>query len=200
MTYSFNSQDSIDNYFKPIREDIVVVLKFLKESEFKKYWTQNIKPDVDIRIEEIKQKVSEFNIVPELGKYLVYGLYSNKMNIYVLGLAQPTAFHFGYDNFITDEAWSAEYIYIASIHQPMHPSIDMNDYDIADAILEVKNDKFIVDTFEKRDIEYGYNNIFLYTEENIIQAMDRQIARKMNVESRLLKDWITKDSFWNGIV
>jgi len=200
LTYSFNSQDSIDNYFKPIREDIVVVLKFLKESEFKKYWTQNIKPDVDIRIEEIKQKVSEFNIVPELGKYLVYGLYSNKMNIYVLGLAQPTAFHFGYDNFITDEAWSAEYIYIASIHQPMHPSIDMNDYDIADAILEVKNDKFIVDTFEKRDIEYGYNNIFLYTEENIIQAMDRQIARKMNVESRLLKDWITKDSFWNGIV
>lgn len=193
LSYSYNSQESIESHFKPIQQDVIVVLRFLKERGFEEYWSENIKPDTERRIGEIKQKTADFNIVPQLEKYLGYGLPSNKINIYVLGLTQPTAFHFGYDNFITDEVWPAENIYIASIHEPMHPSIDMNDFDIADVILEIRDDPFVAKAFEARDTSYGYNNIYLYIEENIIQALDRQIAKKMNVESRTLREWITKD-------
>lgn len=63
-----------------------------------------------------------------------YGLKSNQINVYVLGFAQPTAFRFGYNNCIADEAWDAENVYIVSIHKSMHPSINMNNFDIADFI------------------------------------------------------------------
>lgn len=107
--------------------------------------------------------------------------------------ANPTAFHFGYTDFITDKAWPAENLYLVTIHELMHPSVDMNDFNVAEAILSLSNDAFVLETYNNRDSIYGYNNIFLYIEENIIQAMDRLFTPHLGNDSRVLKEWISKD-------
>lgn len=110
-----------------------------------------------------------------------------------MAFANPTAFHFGYTGFITDKVWPAETLYLVTIHELMHPSIDMNNYEVAEAILALSKDPFVLKSYNNRNPIYGYNNLFLYIEENIIQAMDRLFTPYLGVDNRTFKEWVLKD-------
>lgn len=193
LEYPFNSEEQLTLYFEPIKDDIIMILEFLISNDFEGYWSANKKSEIDARVEEMKRLSGAFNPIPFLEKKLGWQYHTDTVEVYVMAFANPTAFHFGYTGFITDKTWPAENLYLATIHELMHPSVNMNDFDVAEAILAISNNPFVLETYNNRDPIYGYNNIFLYIEENIIQAMDRQFTPYLGIESRSLKDWVIKD-------
>lgn len=193
LSYPFNSEEQWLLYFEPIQDDVVVLLDFLIAHNFEEYWSKKHGREISHRVEEIKKLSVSFNPIPFLEKKLGWQYHDNKIEVYVMAFANPTAFHFGYTGFITDKAWSADNFYLVTLHELMHPSVNMNRYDVAEAILEISRDPFVMKTYNERNTIFGYNNMFQYIEENIIQAMDRQFTPHFGVEKRSLQDWILKD-------
>ncbi len=168
-------------------------LEFLKEIRFETYWNENIKPKAEKRISEIKEKLPQFNVIPEIEKKLGKPLESNSIQVYMLYYSQPHGIRITGTRFLTDTAWSFSIVMRNAIHEMMHPPYDMENDTVQAFLNTVKKDSTFQNAFKNRNPAYGYNTEEGLIEEDIVQFTEQIINEKFGIQVNPDSRWQTND-------
>jgi hypothetical protein len=158
--------------------ELKVIFQFLKEIEFDKYWSKEIKPKVEKRIAKMEEKISQKNIIPDIERKLGQAIDSDTINVYVLYFAQPYSIRITGTRFLTDISYSDKVLMNNAVHELIHDLDLETNIKTRNAIEKLKNDAFLMERFENRDVAIGYNTFETYVEENSVRALDEVINSK----------------------
>lgn len=189
----YHSDDSW-KIFESIGPDLKVVLNFLKDIEFEKYWKENISPKVDARINEFNSEVGKYNVIGLVEEHLGQKLASNKITVYMLYYSRPHGIKITGTRFLTDIAWPFEILIRTASHEMMHPPFDLkNDTTLVETLETLKSDKFFMEKVENHNPSFGYNSFEGFVEEDCVQALDQIINEKIGVSKEPRKRWQESD-------
>ena len=71
----------------------------------------------------------------------------------------------------------------------MHPPFDWDDPELKSAVEKLKQDPFLINAFENRDMSSGYTSLDGLVEENCVKAMDQQISEKFGISTGPENKW-----------
>jgi hypothetical protein len=180
--------------YESVREDLRVVLLFLKEIRFDRYWQQNVLPKVRQKTLEIDKDLPKYNVVAEVEKRLGFALPSNKITIYMLYFSKPHGIKITGTRFITNVAYPFDIVMRNAIHEMMHPPFDLSgDRELKEALDDLRTDAFLMDKVMNHNPSFGYNSFEGFIEEDSVQALDQVINEKFKVEVEARKRWKTND-------
>lgn len=170
-------------------QELKIILPFLKEIDFTSYWEQNIYPKVSAKINELNNSMGQNDVVREVEAYLGHKLESDTITVYVLYYSQPHGIKITGTRFLTDVAWDHKIVLNTAIHEMMHPPFDWEDQGLKSAVEKLKQDQFLINAFENRDMSSGYTSLDGLIEENCVKAMDQQISEKFGISSGPQNKW-----------
>lgn len=180
--------------YESVRGDLRIVLSFLKEIRFKKYWEKNILPKIQKRITEIEKDLPKYNVVAEVEKHLGFALPSNVITIYMLYYSLPHGIKITGTRFITHVAYPFDIVMRNAVHEMMHPPFDLSrDPELKEALDGLRADAFMMDKVLNHNPSFGYNSFEGFIEEDSVQALDQVIGEKFRVEVEARKRWKTND-------
>ncbi len=189
--YELESWEAYDS----IRDDLRTVLKFLKdEIHFEEYWAEVIRPIIENRINETKNALGKYNIVPEAEKHLGFPVSSDQVTVYLLYFVKPHGIKVTGMRYLNDQSYHAENIPMTAVHELMHPPYDWKgDEELRNTLQLFKDDPFVVDQVENHNPSFGYNTFEGYIEENCVQALDMIINEKFFPDYDPRKRWKERD-------
>jgi hypothetical protein len=178
--------------FESILPELKVILEFLKDIEFDKYWAQNIRPKVETIIKGIEPELPKYDVIKENEEFLGYKLPSDTITVYMLYYAQPHGIKITGTRFLTDVVAVPEYQDCR--HEMMHPPYDyQNDEVLRNTIELFRKDDFLMDKVTNHNLSFGYNTLEGLFEEDCVQSLDQVINEKLGMGRDAKKRWVESD-------
>jgi len=182
--------------FEAVQGDIRTCLLFLKEAGFEEYWRENNFPEIEERINFLKEQISANNhsLISIQENLLGYPLQHNTITVHVLKYAQPHGIKIIGTEFITDVAYDFNTVLHNAGHEMLHPPYDLsNNIELQRSLEKLKNDPFLMDTYTNRDPKYGYNDFEGYLEENCVRALDQMVSEEIGLSTGPGERWKNAD-------
>lgn len=180
--------------FESVKSELLIVLNFLKEINFEKYWTENILPKVEVKRNEFISEVGKYNVIGNVEEHLGFKLPSNKITVYLLYYSQPHGIKITGTRFLTDIAWPFSILMRTASHEMMHPPFDIEKDTILKNTLSIlKDDEYFMDKVLNHNTSFGYNSFEGFVEEDCVQALDQIINEKLGIAKDPRKRWIESD-------
>ena len=180
--------------FESVRDDLRIILNFLKEIKFDEYWNENIYVKVQTKADEFRKEVLQYNIIGNVEDHLGFKLSSNKITVYLLYYSQPHGIKITGTRFLTDIAWPFSILIRTATHEMMHPPFDLkNDTLLIESINKLKSEEFFMDKVLNHNPSFGYNSLEGFVEEDCVQAMDQIINEKLGIATDAKKRWQQSD-------
>ncbi|UCF04553.1 MAG: hypothetical protein JSV33_11545 [bacterium] len=180
--------------FKDIIPELTIIFSFLKEIGFFNYWKENKLPNINKKIRELENYAKKYNIIAEIESMLGHPIKSDTLDVKLLYYTKPHGIRITGTRFINAVDWPFEILVRTAIHELMHPPYDFeNDKELREALLQLKNDEFIMDKVINHNPMFGYNTFEGFIEENVVQAMDQIITEKFDIHREPHKRWLEND-------
>lgn len=180
--------------FESVNTDIKIVLNWLDEIKFEKYWNEYIYSKVSDTINSIKNNLYKYNIVGITEEHLGQKLTSDSITVYMLYYSRPHGIKITGTRFLTDIAWPFEILIRTASHEMMHPPFDLkNDTLLLSKIELLKNESFFMEKVLNHNPSFGYNSLEGFTEEDCVQALDQIINEKLGIATDPKKRWKESD-------
>jgi thiol-disulfide isomerase/thioredoxin len=180
--------------YESVREDLRVVLLFLKEIQFERYWRQNILPKVEAKIAAIRKDLPRYNVICEVERLLGSRLPSSELTVYILNYSQPHGIRVTGPRFLTDAAYPFEIVLRNAVHELMHPPYDLgSDHELKEALDLLREDAFLMDKVNNHNPSFGYNSFEGFVEEDCVQALEQIINEKLGLEVEAHRRWKEND-------
>ncbi len=180
--------------FLSVKEELLVILGFLKENNFKKYWSENVLPRIEKRIELEKAGIDKYDVIAQNELMLGAKLPSDTITVYMLYYNRPHGIKITGMRFITSIQWPFEITIRTSGHEMMHPPYDYkNDEELRSVIQSFANDEFVMDKVNNHNKSLGYNDLEGLFEEDCVQSMDQIINERLGIGIDPRKRWQESD-------
>lgn len=177
--------------FESVKEDLRVIFLFLKDIQFEKYWKQNILPNIERKIAEIKPDLPKYNVVNEVESLTAYQFSSNKITAYILYFPKPHGIRVTGLRFIMSDSVPFKGTVFIAIHELIHEPVrtlisesgdSKPDAELKAALDPLRNDEFLMDKVKNHNPSLGYNTFEGLINEDTTQALDQIIGEKLGVE------------------
>ncbi len=180
--------------FLSVKDELLVIFEFLKENEFKKYWSENVLPRIEKRIETEKAGIDKFDVIAQNELMLGAKLPSDTITVYMLYYNRPHGIKITGMRFITSIQWPFEITIRTSGHEMMHPPYDhKNDEELRSVIESFRSDEFVMDKVNNHNKSLGYNDLEGLFEEDCVQSMDQIINERLGIGMDPRKRWQESD-------
>jgi len=180
--------------FLSVKEELLLIFHYLKDNGFKDYWSENIKPKIDKRIEAEKQGLHKYDVIAQNEKMLGFKLPSDTITVYMLYYNRPHGIKITGMRFLTSIKWPFEITIRTSAHEMMHPPYDYkNDAELRGVIESFSKDEFVMDKVNNHNKSLGYNTLDGLFEEDCVQSLDQMINEKLGVAIDARKRWKESD-------
>ena len=174
--------------------DLKTVFTFLRDENFVGYWKTHRQPEVLSKIAEFKAMTSIVDIVPSVERVLGHTLEAQKSGMILLVVAYVVPNSIALSKYtLVPPATSAETLVRTSIHELLHAFEAKQGSVLERALMELKQDEFIMDRFRNRDPAYGYNTFESYVEEDIARALDQQLTERLGIGVNPRWRWLKED-------
>ena len=168
--------------FMLCKDDLKTVMNFLITSDFAGYWEKNILPKVTKKIDEIvNEGIANYDIVPEIEKYLGHLLGDDQIILYLIYFAKPHGMKIAGTQYITDISNDFETILANAIHEMMHPPFSAENPRFTAARAKLVDDAFFQKNFANRNASFGYPTYEGFLEENCADALEVVIREKFDL-------------------
>ncbi len=184
----YYSEDSWEIFAQTLPE-LKIIFPILKEIDFTGYWEKNILPKVTEKITDLENTMGQNDVIKEVESYLGKKLDSETITVYVLYYSQPHGIKITGTRFLTDAAWNHKIVLNTAIHEMMHPPFDWDDPELKAADEKLKQDPFLINAFENRDMSSGYTSLDGLIEENCVKSMDQQISEQFGISNGPGNKW-----------
>lgn len=180
--------------FTGIKQELLVILNYLKDSGFKKYWSENIKPKVDSVINKVNTGIDKYDVIKENEYFLGFKLPGDTITVYMLHYNMPHGIKITGMQFISAIYWPFEITVRTAAHEMMHPPYDYkNDTKLRDYINSFSSDEFFLDKVNNHNKSLGYNTVDGLFEEDCVQALDQLINEKLGIAKDAGTRWKESD-------
>lgn len=180
--------------FLSVKDELLLIFQYLRDNGFKEYWSENIKPKIDKRIEAEKQGLDKYDVIAQNEKMLGFKLPSDTITVYMLFYNRPHGIKITGMRFLTSIAWPFEITIRTSAHEMMHPPYDYkNDAELMGVIESFNTDEFVMDKVNNHNKSLGYNALDGLFEEDCVQSLDQIINEKLGVANDPKKRWLESD-------
>jgi hypothetical protein len=180
--------------FLSVREELLVIFKFLKDAGFKEYWQENIRTKIQKRIDDIKPGLDKYDVIKENESMLGFRLPSDTITVYMLYYNKPHGIKITGMRFLTAIDWPFEITITTSAHEMMHPPYDYKkDDELMKAIESFSTDAFVMDKVNNHDKSLGYNTLEGLFEEDCVQTLDQLINEKLGLARDARLRWKEND-------
>lgn len=180
--------------FLSVKDELLLIFQYLRDNGFKEYWSENIKPKIDKRIEAEKQGLDKYDVIAQNEKMLGFKLPSDTITVYMLYYNRPHGIKITGMRFLTSIAWPFEITIRTSAHEMMHPPYDYkNDAELMGVIASFNTDEFVMDKVNNHNKSLGYNTLDGLFEEDCVQSLDQIINEKLGVANDPKKRWLESD-------
>ncbi len=180
--------------FISVKNELLVIFKFLKENGFKEYWSDNIRTKIQKKIDEIQPGLTKYDVIKENEKMLGFKLPSDTITVYMLYYNKPHGIKITGMRFLTAIDWPFEITIRTSAHEMMHPPYDYkNDMELVKVIWSFEKDEFVMDKVNNHNKSLGYNTLDGLFEEDCVQVMDQLINETLGVSKDAKKRWQESD-------
>jgi hypothetical protein len=180
--------------YESVREDLKIVVVFLKDIQFESYWRKYVVPKAVERIKKIRKELPKYNVVAEVESHLGVNLPSHTITVYLLYFTKPHGLKVTGTRFLTHVDWPFAIVLRNAVHEMMHPPFDwVNDDELRKTLCTFENDAFLMDRIRNHDPAYGYNTFEGFIEEDCVQALDQVINEKMGVAIEPHRRWKESD-------
>lgn len=180
--------------FLSVNSELLTIFNYLKESDFKQYWTDNIKTKVLKHIDEIRSGLDKYDVIAQNEKMLGYKLPSDTITVYMLYYNKPHGIKITGMRFLTSIDWPFEITIRTSAHEMMHPPYDYDrDVDLKVLIWSFEEDEFVMDKVKNHNKSFGYNTLDGLFEEDCVQSLDQMINENLGVAKDARKRWLESD-------
>ncbi|MBN1969705.1 MAG: hypothetical protein JW870_10085, partial [Candidatus Delongbacteria bacterium] len=160
----YYSEDSW-NSFISIKDDLKVVIEFLRDNGFLEYWSSNCKPLIDQRIKEVSNITDNFDIFVEVERITKIKKEPIPIEIFFLKFAKPHGMRIVGSAFITDISWDNKITLRTAVHEMLHGNIDWESENMKQVIEILNEDDFVMDKVKNHNPAFGYNTLEGYLEE-----------------------------------
>lgn len=180
--------------FLSVKEELLLIFGFLKDNGFKEYWSENIKPRIEKRIDAEKEGLGKYDVIAQNEKMLGFKLPSDTITVYMLYYNRPHGIKITGMRFLTSMQWPFEIIINTSAHEMMHPPYDYkNDAELRAVIESFSNDEFVMDKVNNHNKALGYNTLEGLFEEDCVQSLDQLINENLGIAGDARKRWQESD-------
>lgn len=90
--------------FESVRDDLRVILRWYKETDFDGYWREKVRPAAESKAKSMLNRVKKYDVVPLIEKHLGRPLESDTITVYMLTYSQPHGIKIVGTRFLTDIA------------------------------------------------------------------------------------------------
>lgn len=180
--------------FESLRDDLKIIILFLKHAKFESYWTRFILPVIKTKILQVQKHLPKYNITYEVEALLGSPLPSHKITVYLLYFSKPHALKITGTRYLTNVDWPLEIALRNAVHELMHPPFDlMQDAELRQAISLLQQDDFLRDKFLNHDPSFGYNTFEGFVEEDCVQALEQIINERLGIAVEAHNRWQEAD-------
>lgn len=180
--------------FASVKNELLIILQFLIYNGFKEYWTLNIKPRIDKRIEAEKPGLDKYDVITQNEKMLGFKLPTDTITVYMLYYNRPHGIKITGMRFLTSIAWPFEITIRTAAHEMMHPPYDHNtDAELRAVIESFSTDEFVMDKVNNHNKSLGYNTLDGLFEEDCVQSLDQLINENLGIGADARKRWKESD-------
>ena len=180
--------------FESVNRELKTIFTFLIDIKFPSYWKKYILPKVQMKIDEIKPGLADYDVIGEDEHMLGYKLASDKITVYMLYYSQPHGIKITGMRFLTDAAWPFKIVLRNAVHEMMHPPYDYkNDMELRSAINSLEKDEFLMDKVLNHNTSFGYNTLDGLVEEDCVQTLEQLINEKFGISVEASQRWKKQD-------
>lgn len=182
------------NIFLSVKSELLIILKYLKETDFKRYWAENIRTKIQRHIDEIRPGLDKYDVIAQNEKMLGSKMPSDTITVYMLYYNKPHGIKITGMRFLTSIDWPFEITIRTSAHEMMHPPYDLkNDPELVNMIRSFEMDEFVMDKVNNHNKSFGYNTLDGLFEEDCVQSLDQMINENLGVAKDAGKRWLESD-------
>ncbi|MCA1633664.1 MAG: hypothetical protein LC802_08090 [Acidobacteria bacterium] len=180
--------------YQSVREDLKIVISFLRDIRFEDYWHRHILPEVQRKIAAVEKEVQRYNVVGEVEKHLGSPLSSQVVTVYLLYYSQPHGIRLTGTRFVADAAYPFRIVLQNAIHEMLHPPYKLaRDRELRKALDSLRADAFLMDKIKNHNPSFGYNSFESFVEENCVRALDQLISERFKIEREARQRWREED-------
>lgn len=182
------------NIYKSIRQDLKIIFTFLKEIHFDVYWEKNILPRVLRRIEDVKNELSQYDVIAEVERYRGFALPFHEITVYMLFYSHPHGIKITGIRYLANLRWPTRVVLQNAVHELFHPPYDLNgDRELKDQLFQLKKDAFLMDKILNHNPDYGYNSFESFIEEDCVRALEQLACESLKIASDAHRRWREED-------
>nr|WP_253895905.1 hypothetical protein [Corallococcus exercitus] len=176
LATSYGKEDGFAEV-EAVREDLGVLLAFLKRVEFPRIWRAEYLPTVEQAIAGLAAKVAPYDVVGWDEQVLGRDLQVAALNAHVLKFAKPHGIRVTGWNFLTDATYPAAVTVKTAVHELLHPPFTREG--VLDAKLKaLEADPYFQRLVREHDPAFGYTTARGLTEEDCAEAIDVHVSER----------------------
>jgi hypothetical protein len=160
-----------------VREDLGVLLAFLRRVDFPRIWRTEYLPQVEAAIEGLAKKVAPYDVVGWDEQLLGRDLQVAALNAHVLKFASPHGIRVTGWNFLTDATYPANVTVKTAVHELLHPPF-AREGAIDAKLTALEADPFFQRLVREHDPAFGYTTARGLTEEDCAEAIDVYVSER----------------------
>lgn len=184
----FSKSSSIENWnelnwdrFCRIVPPLINYFTELEKLNFRNYLDQEIFPGIDREIDAVQASFNKKpkDVIGELTQFLNRDFDEN-INIFLVHFSRPLGIRLHGNSLVAIAGMPIELSAYITIHEMIHTPYEMNNI-FSEYFTKLPNDTFFKSIYEKRNLDYGYNTISDYFDENATRAADHYMAEKFGI-------------------
>jgi len=180
--------------FDSIRNDLEIILQFLKSLDIYNYWKNTILPSIQKKIDEIEKELPKYDVIFEDEKLLGSKISSNEITVYFLHYVKPHGIKITGTRFLVSDDKPFSNVVRTAAHEMFHPPYNFEkDQELRETLETLKEDEFLMDKVMNHNPSFGYNSFKGYIEENCVKALDQVASENLKVAKDPQKKWKESD-------
>jgi len=164
---------------KSIFNLLIEVLKDIEQTDFREKWFQKKLPQINSKKLEIMQFANNFHLYDEVEAMLGVKKSNDDTILYLCSFARPHGIKICGSKFISDISYSKQLTLRIAIHELFHPPY--NSKNIESELQCIAKDNLIDTSFKNQLPCFAYSEIFGFIEENVVEAMELFISKKIGL-------------------
>lgn len=176
LATSYGREDGFAE-MEDVREDLGVLLAFLRRVEFPRVWRAEYLPRVERAIAGLAERVAPYDVVGWDEAVLGRDLQVSALSAHVLQFAKPHGIRVTGWNFLTDATYPADVTVKTAVHELLHPPFAREG--ALDARLSaLEADPYFQRLVREHDPAFGYTTARGLTEEDCAEAIDVYVSER----------------------
>ncbi|PTL76025.1 hypothetical protein [Vitiosangium sp. GDMCC 1.1324] len=163
-----------------VREDLRVLLRYLRDIGFAQTWTQEDLPALQRFIEESQPRLSAYDVIALDEEVLGRRLPTEGITAYVLRYAKPHGIRVAGWRFVTDVTYPLEVTVKTALHELLHPPFTRTG-ELHTGLSAMERDPFFQRLVKEHDPAFGYTTPEGLTEEDCAEAIDVFNAERLGL-------------------